>query len=423
LGLSDEAMWRVTYQASSVLGMKTAVIKQKVQVLQDTMDLSGADLRALLSLHPSILHLSADRNVAPTILFLVRSLDLGKADLRHLVLRCPAVLGYSRSNLRAKLAFFRRLMGYSIDETRVLFLKEPRILRASVRDGLIPHWRYFVSHVQLSPTDLRRIVLKNPKLLLYSIERNLYPKLNILNMTTDQTHRVLLSFPQYCDYNLDRTIAPALEYLVDDLGMTADEVRAILARWPRIVTYTSALKSQVGFFRYEMGLSPTTVKMALRRIPSLVGLATDTIRAKLRYYSRRLNYTDDQVKAMIATMPQLLVLDVDGNVEAKIAYLSELAVHVGNVVQKLPAVLAYSLDRRIVPRVQVLQRLGLSLDKYLPMVLQKTETNFAQWVATQEQKKANMAVTHQETGTAADENIPTIIKGKVSGARVTHWTR
>jgi mTERF domain-containing protein, mitochondrial len=413
IGLSDEAMWRVTYQASSVLGIKTAVIKKKVKVLQETMNLSHADVRSLLSLHPSILHLSADRNLSPTILFLVRSLDLGKSDLRHLVLRCPAILGYSRANLRAKLSFFQRLLGYSVEETRTLFMKEPMVIRSSVRESLIPHLRFFLDHVKLSPSDLRCIIMKHPKLLLYNIERNLYPKLNILNMTMAQTHKVLLSFPRYCDYSLDRTIAPVIKYLVDDLGFTADEVRAMMARYPRIISYTSALKSQVGFFRFEMGLSATTVKMFLRRSPSLVGLATDTIRAKLRYFSERLNLTNDDVKAMIGTMPQLLLLDVDNNVEHKIEYLStELGVNVGRVVQKLPAVLAYSLERRITPRVKVIQRFGLSLDYCLPIVLQKTNENFLKWVLKQEEK---MIAARKASG----ENIPTAN----AGARVTHWTR
>lgn len=130
LCLPEETMWRITYEAGSALGMTASTIRRKVDVLRETMNLSDDDIRAILKSQPAILHLSADKNISPTILFLVRRLDLGKEDLRSLVLACPAVISYSRENLNSKINFFTRLMGYSVQECRDLLLAEPNLIRA-----------------------------------------------------------------------------------------------------------------------------------------------------------------------------------------------------------------------------------------------------------------------------------------------------
>lgn len=412
LGLSDEALWRVTYEASSVLGMKAEVIRKKVQLLRNMMDLTLDDVREVITLQPSILHLSAERNLAPTMLYLIRSLDLGKADLRKLVLNCPCILSYARTNLSAKLAFFLRLMEYTVDETRQLLMDEPRLIRCSLHGGLIPHLRFFLGSVKLTQSDLRLVIQKNPKLLLYNIERNLHPKLTGLNMTTTQTHKILKTFPQFYDYSMSRTIVPVIHYLVDDLGFTPEEVQKIVVRCPRIVSYTLlSLKNKVGFFRYEIGLSSTTVKSILLRSPGLVGTSTDKLRTKIEYFTDRLHLDEEETRKVVGSMPSLLTLNLERNVDPKIEYLSKYRINLRAAVLKLPALLAYSLERRIIPRVEALQANCVSVDKYLANALQMTDEAFSKWLHNQRK----VSVKNNEPNDDPSQRLTT--------KRITHWTR
>jgi hypothetical protein len=243
LGLSEEVMWKITFEAGSVLGMTVANVRRKVDVLRENMNLSDDDLRTIIGRQPTILQLSADKNISPTILFLVRALDLGRDDLRLLILASPTILSYKQSNLQSKISFFRRLMDFSVDECRDLLLAEPKLLRAGVRTGLVPRMRFLVRDMDIPMEKLRPIVQKNPRILLYSLDDNLIPKLIFylimtLGMDLKQVERILLSYPYILDYNLHRHILPITKYFVQDLDVSPAEFRGILLKFPRILTHS-----------------------------------------------------------------------------------------------------------------------------------------------------------------------------------------
>ena len=92
IGLSEDAVWKVTLESCSIL--TPCNLEKKVTLLRRTMNLSDEDVRIILGKTPTLLHYSAERNLAPTILFLVRSLDLSKGELRTMVMNCPTILSY-----------------------------------------------------------------------------------------------------------------------------------------------------------------------------------------------------------------------------------------------------------------------------------------------------------------------------------------
>jgi hypothetical protein len=92
------------------------------------------------------------------------------------------------------------------------------------------------------PMDkLRLIVQKNPRILLYSLDDNLIPKLIFylimtLGMDLKQVQRTLLSYPYILDYNLDRHTLPITKYFVQDLEVSPTEFRGILLKFPTLTS-------------------------------------------------------------------------------------------------------------------------------------------------------------------------------------------
>ena len=177
IGLSDEAMWKITFEAGTVLGLTAKTLDWKISVLRRNMKLSDDDIREIISKYPAILQKSADKKLSPTILLLVRALDLSKAELRSMVVKYPCIMGYSSQNLLRKVDFFTSTMGYSIDETRKLVVDEPRLMCAAVDTGLWPRMGFLCREMAIPIENVRKIVQKNPKILLCSIENNLKEKL------------------------------------------------------------------------------------------------------------------------------------------------------------------------------------------------------------------------------------------------------
>lgn len=370
IGLSEEAMWKITLEAGSVLGMTANTLRRKTDLLRRTMDLSATELRTLLVRQPTILHMSADKNLAPTILFLVRALDLSKEELRAIVVRFPCVLCYATSNLKSKINFFTKLMGFSPAECRRLLISEPKLLTAGVKTGLIPHMRFFLKDMEIPLEKLRTVVRKNPKVLLYSLEANLIPKLvfffiMILRMEPSHISRMLLSFPQILDYNLDNHIVPIIRYLQHELGFSPIEVRQILLKFPRFVTYSlRRVKHLVGMLRFELGLQAADVKRVLYQAPQAVGLDEENLKEKVEFLRGTFLLSDDELRGVLAGMPTLLLCSIEKNLRPKAKYLKKSFALNGDLdelretILAQPALLGYSLSKRIRPRLEKLLEIG-----------------------------------------------------------------
>jgi hypothetical protein len=453
LGLSEEAMFKITMEAGSALGMTANTVRGKVDVLRKTMDLSDEDLRSILTTQPTLLHLSATKNLAPTILFLVRQLDLGKEDLRTLVVAYPCILAYSIDNLHYKIRFFLDHMQYSVKQCRNLLLSEPKLLAASVDGGLMPRLRFLKGEMEFPLPDIQTLCQKNPTILLKSLDDNLRPKLIFflimtLHMSPKEVLKMLLSYPHFLEYHLDDHIRPMVRYLLVELDFSAHEIARMLLKCPRLVTHSLyKIKHVVGYLRYELGLQATDVRRVFYQAPTLVGLTTETLQKKVAFLEACTSAA--QIRKVIVGMPTLLNLSVENNLRPKVEYLREqLGGHdeLKQAIDRLPTLLGYSFEKRIQPRLQAILQAGVdgsSLTVGIPMKQDK----FEKWLQAKEAKTKKI---RGEAEAAARPPLLLLPSGKLlllsttsdkdkseeqqqtssstaahqaKGGRIVHWTR
>ena len=436
IGLSEETMWKITHEAGTVLGMTADTLRHKVDLLRRNMDLSDQDIRVMLERQPTVLQLSAEQNLAPTILFLVRALDLSKADLRSIVVEFPCVLCYSTQNLKSKLNFFSRLMGYSTVECRNLLIAEPKLLTAGVKTGLLPHLRFFTYDLEIPLDKLRSIIQKNPLLLLYSLEDNLVPKLIFyltmnLRMDSEKLLRLLTKYPQFVDYNLNDHILPITAYLMQELEFSPTEVRQILLSFPRFVSCSlKKIKHVVGYLRFELGLVPAQVKRVLYQAPQVVGLNTDdTLKKKVSFLRETFQLTDDELRRVIAGMPTLLICSIESNLQPKTEYLSQVfnnTKDLRDAILIMPALLGYSLEKRIKPRMERLLEIG-GHPRGITVGIPMKDEAFDKWLlGRQKRLDKNPGFDAKVKTPSGDEKVSIVhlSKKKEDGdGRIVHWTR
>jgi mTERF domain-containing protein len=442
LGLGEDIMWKITNKAGSILGLKVSNIRNKVDLLRTTIKLSDEDLRVLLSAMPSILQLSATKNLSPTILFLIRQLDLGTKDLRTLVLGCPALLTYAIPNLKKKIDFFETTMGCSMDETRTILLSEPKILTSSVKEGLTPRYRFLLKEVAIHRDDIRTIIRKNPRILLMSVDQNLQPKLIFfmimtLMLTPDEVGKILLKFPGILDYNLDNHILPIIRYFLS-LDVSAVEIGNMVVKFPRLVTNSLAkIKHVVGYLRFELGLDADGVRRILYQAPQVLSMSTDTLERKVEFLLpviapqavRGDEAATTGLRKLIVGMPSLLYLNIEKNLEPKVDYLSSVLGREGlsQALERLPMLLAYSLDKRIKPRIENILDAGIDCAS-ITVGIPKSDKDFREWLEARVRKDKESTGSAEKVATgktqAALGAASQISQQKIdSDDRIMHWTR
>jgi hypothetical protein len=454
LGLSEDAMWKITNEAGSVLGMKVSTVRNKVQVLRSTMSLPDEDIRSLITAQPSLLHLSAAKNLSPTILYLQRQLDLGTQELRTLVLGCPALLAYSIHNLQQKILFFRETMGFSVDECRKLLLQEPGLMTSNAETGLLPRLEFLHKEVNIPMESLRKIVQKNPSIFKMSVDRNLQPKLVFyfimtLNLHPKEVQKILLNFPKILDYSLEDHLLPITRYFLS-LDVSANEFARMLLKFPRLMTNSLVkIKHVVGYLRFELGLEANDVRRILYQAPQVVSLRSETIDGKVDFLlqaaapgaTRKSPSSTTILRRLIVGMPTLLYLSIDKNMGPKVAYLrDQLGTEaLSSALDRLPMLLGYSLDKRIQPRLEKILNAGVDGGSITVGITMKEEA-FDAWLVGRS-RKAELGVTTGRARKTKGKAIKTKpakdlalepqeegeedAKGRVvqEGGRIVHWVR
>ena len=436
IGIPEEVMWKITYEAGSILGFTVLNLEKKISLLKRLMDLNDEDVRTIITKQPSILHLSPNKNISPKILFLVRSLDFSKKDLRIIVCAYPCVLCYSTRNLRSKLNFYEIDLGFDGEELRDLLVREPKLLCAGVT-SLQSRLGFLHREIGIPLVELRGMVKKNPKIMLYSLENNLQPKILflVLHLKMDENHviKLLKAYPFLLDYNLEDHILPTVQYFFE-IEFSPMEMRQIFLKYPKLVTHSlKKIKHVVGYLRYQLGMDARQVKRVLFQAPQVVSL-NRALLSKVHFLHETLGFQDeDELRRIIAGMPTILLCSVENNLKPKAEYiLNELGndeLKLKKTLLKLPTLMGYSLEKRIKPRME--QLLSNDIDPVkITIAITFTEKKFNEWLENKRKKMEKRVHISDRKGFHSDGDRKSIQEKNGSdgedeqrSGRIVHWTR
>lgn len=183
-------------------------IQSVVRFLQ-TMGMLHSDLGRLFGMCPEALTASVSRQIRPVFTFLLREVHIPVTRLRRVIYRRPRILACSvKEQLRPTLYFLQRL-GFT-DVGKNSFL-----LPCSVEGKLMPRLQYF-QNLGLSHKDAVKMFLRFPPLFNYSVDGNFKPKLDYLINDMGMSVDDLKACPQYFAFSLEKRIKPRHRFLVEN---------------------------------------------------------------------------------------------------------------------------------------------------------------------------------------------------------------
>jgi len=432
IGLNEAAMWKITNEAGSVLGFTVANLEKKIETLRSLLDLSMEDIQIILTKQPTILHLNPTTNISPTIAYLMSSLHVSKDHLRSMIVAYPAILCYSMDNLHSKIQFFLHDLTLTPLETQALLITQPKLLCCAVNTALLPRFQFLHKEVAIPLSDLKYILLKHPRILLYSLQHNLQPKLIhffILQLQFRSTHLVQLlkSYPFVLDYNLEHHLLPIITFFMKELDFSPMEMRKILMKFPRLLS-SSLRKIQyvARLLRYQLGMNAQEMKRIFFQAPQIVSLNVDeTLWKKIYFLQDSLGLTraqqqqqqqqeeedegeeasnlvpedekqqhqqqkqtevwvDDKLRKILVGMPTLLLCSIENNLKPKLDFLLDQVdgdvFELRDIVMILPPLLGYSLEKRIRPRIERMAAYGIGPPRLITTAITMKDSSFEYWI-------------------------------------------
>ena len=158
----------------------------------------------------------------------------------------------------------------------------PNIAESLTRAQADERCSWLQSSLDLSDAELKKVVMRFPALLGYSVEDNMAPKLDWLqdrlNLDAAQLKKMVLSLPQLLSLSVEDNMEPKLQWLQTRFHLDDAGLKMMVLRLPAVLCYSveANIQPKLGFFEEELGLSPSEVRASIVSAPSRLGYSLKT---------------------------------------------------------------------------------------------------------------------------------------------------
>ncbi|CAN0275379.1 unnamed protein product, partial [Hapterophycus canaliculatus] len=266
--------------------------------------------------------------------FLLDELHAKPKDVKSLVLRRPAVLGWSAVATEKVSRWLQETVGMRRSEVTRLLLKNPEAGTKTVENNIEPKVEWLRDNLNLAHGDKRgviKILLHAPQILNLSAERSLEPTLcwlkGRLRISRQDAAKIARENPTLFFLNLEKNMEPTLAWLLERLE-TADEgaVLAMLVKAPNILSLSTrtGLEPKLAWLRDRLGLNPREICEMVTREPTILYKSlADNLEPKLAWFKTDLNLDDVTTRKMLVAFPRLVGTSLAGNLKLKLPWFHE----------------------------------------------------------------------------------------------------
>ena len=286
------------------------------------------------------------------------------------------------------------VLGMTIEQTQKLIRSTPskNFERRYIVDNARQILSFLTEERKIMPKDeAKKLIQKSPSMLTYSrtnIEETTDFFLSECTLSEAEYTKMLMTYPQCLGMSIDNRLRPAIDFFRDDIG--AYKWKWIVVRYPQIFRNANVLRPGAHFMHEKLNLEQwADLGQIASKYPPVFWLSEQTIAPKLEFLQQALKLSTDELRDILVTYPQLLGLSLDDNLRPTVEFLmsnngADLTVsQLSYFVSYQPALLAYSLEKRIKPRMERMREANIRLEYSTPVIMSYTDKKFDRWLEQQ----------------------------------------
>lgn len=306
--------------------------RQVLKWLEGEVNIGARAVGDMLEQEPRLVEQTPE-DMASRLAWLKERLQLTEEQTRSLVHRRPSLLCRSvDKSMEPKVRWLQDELGLDDNEVAAMVTCAPNVLRSSVDGSLEPKLRWLATRLGLSQEELAMVVTACPQVMTSGIDGALEPRLRWLQDNLEigaaaLRQRVLLN-PWLLNLGVEGKLAPTLAFLKDELSLEEADVRKLLFRNPRmfLTPLRPGLASIKKWLSTSLGMEDEQAVAIVRRDARLLLRSTEVLESKLEFFQVRMGATAEDVKAVLATSPNILLVSVELMLGPRVAALRKAGV-------------------------------------------------------------------------------------------------
>lgn len=247
----------------------------------------------------------------------------------------------------------------------------------------------YLLSVGVKHRDVKRIILRQPQILEYTVENNLKSHVAFLmglGIPSSRVGQIIAAAPSLFSYSLENSLRPTVRYLVEEVGINEKDLGKVVQLSPQILVQRIDISwnTRYIFLSKELGAPRDSVVKMVKKHPQLLHYSIDDGLLPRINFLRSIGMQDSDILKVLTSLTQVLSLSLEENLKPKYKYLINELHNEVHSLTKYPMYLSLSLDQRIRPRHRFLVYLKKAPKGPFPLSsLVPTDESFCQqWAGT-----------------------------------------
>ncbi|KAL9184299.1 hypothetical protein ACHAXT_002385 [Thalassiosira profunda] len=246
------------------------------------------------------------------------------------------------------------------------------------------------------------MIVSRPQLLIYSLPNVMATTTYFtkeLGLSADEFASMLQAYPSVLMHSIDTRLRPTVDFLQNECGGGKENWaswKRVVHSYPKIfsISLERTLRPKLQFLcdKRCLGLKRSELSQVVGRFPPTLWLTEDNLQSKLDFLTTSLDLKESELRALVVSYPQILGLSLD-NLNEKMSFFlgdGRDAINCGLSKQQLkefvlyqPALLAYSLEKRLRPRTEQMQEKNIFFYYCPKNLMSYTDAKFESWISAQ----------------------------------------
>ncbi|KAK2987089.1 hypothetical protein RJ640_004815 [Escallonia rubra] len=247
----------------------------------------------------------------------------------------------------------------------------------------------FLLSVGVKHKDIKKILLRQPQILQYTVENNLKPHVAFLvslGIPDSRVGQIIAATPSLFSYSVENSLKPTVRYLLEEVGIKKNDLSKVVQLSPQILVQCidSTWTTRFSFLTKELGAPRDNIVKMVTKHPQLLHYSIEEGLLPRINFLRSIGMRNADIVKVSTSLTQVFSLSLEKNLKPKYMYLiNELRNEVQSLT-KYPTYLSLSLDQRIRPRHKFLVSLKKAPKGPFPLSsLVPTDESFCQqWAGT-----------------------------------------
>jgi len=258
----------------SLLPSTLPPLRTTLRRLKSLTGLTDYSLNTMMRRHPAlVVEVILDEGVVGAEEWLKRELGFKISEVRRLVKR-----GNNRNDIRRKISYYRQTLGMTKKQIRRLLLKKPALLGFSAENHQ-SKVNFFLEECNFELDQVVKIVLFFPHILAYSVHkmREVVEFLRVdLGLDHERVKRVISGYPQLLTYSVENNLRPSLAFLSAQLKVeltNSQDLSRLVVGFPPVLWLSKEnLLPKIEFLRIGMRLTDDELQILVLKFPQALGL-------------------------------------------------------------------------------------------------------------------------------------------------------